>query len=411
MASENKENDLPRRLADLIIEDSDFAELERNLSTYCPFEAVGMVNAEIRHSAFLAHAIDPYRPHEFGPEFLRLLLDTILKTLEAPPISRLELHMADFDDVDVRREWQHIDVLVVLPSTKLVIAFELKIGAGEGFDQLGRYSQAIEAAWPDWRHLKLFLTRNAEQPSDDSWYPVDYGVVIEAIDRFTKAGNTGVPLARQTLTAYANMLRRRHMGNPDLEKIAETLWKKHAEALNFLLDRRPDADGGLGQMLLDRQAEIAKEAKTPTLTLVPEKSNRRWIKFNVEEWSSIPGFTQSQWTSSGHFIQVQIEVDPVFVKLFITLGPGPEEQREKFYDLCRDLMPRKGTKGADWKTISSKAVLSRSAIESATGPEELFERIQVHLQDWVKNQVTQVDRRLRPLIPENPASTSQVVSN
>ena len=398
-----------RQLAELIIEDPDFGELEKNLSTYCPFEAVGMVNAEIRHSAFLAHALDPYRPHEFGPEFLRLLLDTILKALEAPPISRLELHMADFDNVDVRREWRHIDVLVALPTAKLVIAFELKIGAGEGHDQLGRYSRAIEATWPaeaGWRHLKLFLTRNAEQPSDDTWYPIDYGLVIDAIDRFKNASDAGAPLARQTLIAYATMLRRRHMGSEQLDKIAETLWKKHAEALNFLLDRRPDADGGLGQMLLDRQSEIAASVSKGSLTLVPERSNKRWIVFHVKEWSDIPGFTLAQWTPSGHFIQVQIEVDPRFVKLFVTLGPGPEEYRANFYNMCRDLMPRKGAKGAGWKTVSSKTILGRSAIETADGPEELCDRIQEYLRDWVRNEVAQVDARLRPITAGGIASTA-----
>lgn len=387
-------------LAGLLIEDPDFGMLESSISEYCPFEAVGMVNEEIRHSAFLAHCIDPYRPHGFGADFLRLLLDTIVKGLAPPPVSRLELHLADFDKVDVRREWQHIDVLVVLPAIKLVVAFELKIGAGEGHDQLGRYSRAIEAMWPErdgWQHLKLFLTRSLDQPSDSSWHPVDYSVVTGAIDRFETESRAGSQLARDTLFAYANMLRRHHVGHEKLDAIADMLWKKHAEALNFLMERRPDADGGLGQMLLDRQEELAAAVSNDLLTLVPEKSSKRWVIFHVAQWWDIPNFNEAAWTPSGHFIQVQVEVDPSYVKLFVTLGPGPEEIRERFYGLCQDLMPKKAVKGVDRKTIYSRTILGQQAIKSADGAGELYERILFHLREWVRVEVAMVDGRLRPV--------------
>src|SRR5690606_33322428 len=198
----SKKSDLRSALAYLIIEDGNFTALEKGLSAYCPFEAVGMVNAEIRHSSFLAHSIDPYRPHNFGAEFLRILLDTILAAIEDPPISRLELHLADFDDVDVRREWRHIDVLVILPGVNLIIALELKIGAREGREQLSRYSRSIEETWPEqdgWRYLKLLLTRSSDLPTDESWHSIDYNLIVDAIKRFESSSVSGSPLAHDTL--------------------------------------------------------------------------------------------------------------------------------------------------------------------------------------------------------------------
>ncbi len=43
----------------------------------------------------------------------------------------LDLHLLDIEVVEVRREWRNIDLLLIVPGAKLVVAIELKIGASQ----------------------------------------------------------------------------------------------------------------------------------------------------------------------------------------------------------------------------------------------------------------------------------------
>ena len=58
---------------------ADFKKLENMVDVFCPFEAIGMVRQEIRHSNFLAYILDPNRPHEFGSSFLEDFFALILE--------------------------------------------------------------------------------------------------------------------------------------------------------------------------------------------------------------------------------------------------------------------------------------------------------------------------------------------
>ncbi|MFN7398524.1 MAG: PD-(D/E)XK nuclease family protein [Sandaracinobacter sp.] len=100
----------------LIVGNRDFAELERASRRFCPFEAIGMVRQEIRHAHFLSYCLDPLRPHGFGAEPLRAFLRALAASAPGgeTPLSVLEVHLADLSDVEVRREWRRIDLLVAV---------------------------------------------------------------------------------------------------------------------------------------------------------------------------------------------------------------------------------------------------------------------------------------------------------
>jgi len=44
-----------------LVFDPAFSELDRAFGTFCPFEAAGIENAEVRHGAFIATMLNPYR--------------------------------------------------------------------------------------------------------------------------------------------------------------------------------------------------------------------------------------------------------------------------------------------------------------------------------------------------------------
>jgi hypothetical protein len=230
-------------LADLFTRSEAFAELERALDIFCPFEAIGMVSQEIRHAHFLAYLLDPQRPHGFGSACLRAFLaaaadaqNVIVAEGVSQNLSRLDVHLMDLEGAVIRREWRSIDLLVEIPKHNLIVTVELKIDSSEHGDQLERYERLVKAQWPDpdTKHVFLYLTKNGDDPIDveknKAWIGLSLESVVSALQPEADKA-IGDPRAKELLKAYIDMLGRRHLTDERLEKLAADLWAKHREAL------------------------------------------------------------------------------------------------------------------------------------------------------------------------------------
>ena len=136
------------------------------------FEAAGMVRQEIRHSNVLSFLINPSEPHGLNDVLLRRLIHAVSqgpKHEESP--KQLDLALADFSDIKVRREEMHIDILLYSPKNKLVIVIENKVDASEGHEQLNKYREKIQkdSRFEGWKKLFVYLTIDGEEPSDSEW--------------------------------------------------------------------------------------------------------------------------------------------------------------------------------------------------------------------------------------------------
>lgn len=310
-----------------LISEDDFVLLEQRLNEFCPFEAVGMVNAEIRHGNFLAYVLNPFRPHGFKSALLSAFLNCVAR--HAPAIETMGLNVGD---AEVRREWRSIDLLIILPSAKMVLPIELKIDAVQGAGQLQRYRQIVEANWPSsegWRHFCIFLTKRHEEPEDDSWLPVrlrDLVADFELAEASAGATVAGLPM----LGSYLRMIRRRHLGNKDLEEIARRLWSKHEDALNFLASRRPAPLRDLFDTLKETDRYLAKALTAPGRTVVTDKHANDIIRFAFAEWDSLDGFLTSTWTPSKRLVLLEVKYADNKIDAFLHIGPGTTDAQEQY---------------------------------------------------------------------------------
>jgi hypothetical protein len=389
-------NNLERQIEKLVLEDELFLQLERGLSEFCPYESLGIVNAEIRHSAFLSFILDPYRTHGFGSVVLREVLDRILKDIDRPAaLSRLDLHLAELDAADVRREWNRIDLLIILNDIRLVVALELKISATEHGDQLSRYAEVIERQWPSnagkgWTQILLVLSRDGEQPSDDRWEKVTYDLIIAAIKVVLRKDGTGDPLARSMIKAYAQMLEKHHMGDTKLEELAQLIWRRHKEALEYLIERRPDNATELSEGIKSRMSQFAMAATVNGLTLEPLDCSNRYFLFGIKEWDQVLGMNQGTGrTSTNRIMVVQIENYQGKVSVKLVMGPGPSELRERFFRLVKPMMTRAAERLSEkWKTVDSKILVQKPTADEEFDLELQLEQIETGFKKFVSERVT-----------------------
>jgi PD-(D/E)XK nuclease superfamily len=283
------------QLADLVVANDDFDALEKALDVFCPFEAVGMVRQEVRHGHFLSYIFNPRRPHGFSDSCIRALMAAAARSnvSDTSGLSLLDIHMMNFDDAMIRREWRKIDILIEVPDQNLVVAIELKIDASEHSGQLARYRQIVETEWPNRRHLFLFLTKRGDEPSEKDgagWLSVDLESLTNELQSVA-AKEIGATDARQLLMAYLAMLGRHHLNDEKLEDLAARLWSKHPAALNFLADRRPDAVGDVFQWLIKAQDGLAEAISVHCgEAVVTDFWRQSAIRFAVPAWDAIPGF-------------------------------------------------------------------------------------------------------------------------
>lgn len=405
--SENARDEIDSKIESdiekLIIGNREFFEVEREFQAFCPFEAFGVVRAEIRHSSFLSYVMNPYKPHGFGSRILRDLLMTAAKVSRGADfvkseMSPLDVHLLELDQADVRREWNGIDLLITLKREKVIIAVELKIDSSQHSDQLRRYRNLVEKNWPpnQYRHVYIFLTKFDETPEDaEFWLPVRiHDFVVQLEETFSVIDNDSD--AFRLLRSYLQMLRRNHLSNPRLEDIARRLWLEHGEALDFLMSRRPDALADIMAALNNDIAALAKENKLVQGEFVPDQSALTVLRLGYQPWDDVPGFLSARWTDSRRLILFEVKREANRISAFMYLGPGTTPHRAKLADALKSRRLHRPTAkaGEEWMCLAKKQLYEiRESSEATDG--DPIKSIRLLLREFLNQAVPHFDFAIR----------------
>ena len=148
---------------------------------------------EVPVSRFLAWFFDPTEGHGLGDVCIRGLLGEAWRrrwdsTLDAGirhKLSPTYVAAQSFDGCLVRREVRigtgSLDVLVLDPKRRWLLAIENKYGAGEGKNQLQSYEEGLADLYPDWTRILVFLDVFGQAPSRPSWIGLDYVWLVDEI--------------------------------------------------------------------------------------------------------------------------------------------------------------------------------------------------------------------------------------
>ena len=392
----------------LVVDDDDFHTLEQALGGFCPFEATGMVGQEIRHAHFLGYMLDPQRPHGLGTGGLRAFMAAAARSVpnDGSGLSRLGVHLMNFDRAEVRREWRSIDLLVIVPDARLVVAVELKIDAREHGTLLRRYRDLVHAEWPSddgWRHLLLFLTKRGDAPSAEAaahWVAVP---LADVASELAGLAGEGASPAQDAVRAYVKMLRRHHLVDEPLEKLARQLWSRHAEVLKFLAVREPDATADVLAALGERVAQVADALSSAAGTRVtPDTSTGQYLRFAVPAWDEVAGMRSGTgWLpQSSRLLLFEIERDPRKGQLRcqFKLGPGDPDRRLAIFDALGGKDGDFGWKGglsAKWRQLATKTLATVKDGDPDFDPEQVAGQVAEGARAFLKARFSQYDTAVR----------------
>ena len=127
-----------------------------------PFEVMGVAGRELIYSSVLSWLLSDSVNGQFKQRFLDWLAERIHK-LDLKGRSGVD------EPVEVRTEFGdseagRIDVFAVFPGLNLAVAIEVKVWAGEGDDQIGRYQKFLDRRFPSQTRAVVFLTPHGGSP-------------------------------------------------------------------------------------------------------------------------------------------------------------------------------------------------------------------------------------------------------
>lgn len=362
------------------------------------FEAAGMVRQEIRHSNVLSFLINPSQPHGLNDGLLRRLIHVASqgkKHKDSP--KQLDLALADFSDIKIRREEMHLDILAYSPKNQLVVVLENKVDASEGFDQLSTYREKIQkdARFDGWKKLFVYLTIDGEEPSDSDWWvPLSYNQVLTMVNEaMAQSSELMSDDARMFVKHYIDLIGRVIVSeiDADLKEACMALYEKHEKIINIIL-KNIDFDGpridAIKTFLTDHDG-------------VEIYINRARLHFLPSDlFSAMPDVEfERAWAGQQNRkpITFWFEFDS-YIKLVVEVGPWVDKvARKKLVDalnlaLYKKVKNTKDTYTRVWSHIESinERATSEEMLEVMTG---LFDKLE---QDKVIEKVSRVISEIWP---------------
>lgn len=384
----NIDPEILKILQEFVVHNPELEKLESLLDRFNIFEALGAIRQEVRHSDFLAFLLNPRQNHGLGDVFIkRLLQEAIAQADSTQVISPIELDLWDLGNIDVRREWQSIDIMILDDEHHFAVVIENKIYSGEHDDQLSRYRQVVQQHYPTFGIVGLFLTPDGSTASNPDFIPISYALICQLVEDIVRNRETTLGQdVLELMSHYAEMLRRYIVGESEIEKLCQQIYRKHQRALDLIYEYRPDLQAEIKEYL----CELIES--NPLLEL--DHSSKTYTFFIPKKWD-LPILQRGQgWTRSGRILLFQFENRPEWLKLSLVLGPGPDYIRQRVFEIVSLNEPpfKRSFKalGKMWSTVYSRNILTKNFYVDKS-PEEIQTEISRKFKEFLDHEFPKME--------------------
>lgn len=282
------------------------AEAFRRGECYNVFNVLGVENMELSHSAFLAALLDPDGSHGMQDAFLKAFIDTIGHGGTKPELDTA--HAKVYTEYNIGNITEttggRIDILITDHSETgsgkaggHAIIIENKIWAADQPNQLVRYHNFAHEMYA--KYALLYLTRNGDEPSDQSKGELtDYRCISyrnDIIGWLQQCAQLAFdkPRVRETINQYINLLQQLTNQNTmeqNKEQLIQLLTnKENFEQATAVEQSMPDVRKHIFQDIFRKQVEEQlKKEDAPKVTIADCTSDgysSYTISFHPNGWT------------------------------------------------------------------------------------------------------------------------------
>ena len=350
-----------------LIMDPDLERLEDLLAEFNIFDVLKIERRELQHSALLAWLLNPSASHGLNDYFLRRFLTTAAAKAQDDGIigiTPLRVDAWKLADVEAATERHNIDILLTSVQDDFVCFIENKIGASEHSEQLERYLDTVEHEYQHNTTLPIFLTPDgiepANQDTSERYVALGYQPIADIIDHILDTRNSNISSGiAQLLDQYSRTLRRHVMTDGDnIDALAMQIYHKHREAIDLIINAKPTFEAA-GWEVLDSAVNVHGHL------LKRDYDAKLYHRFYAPALDVVAELKRATgWTQSRRMILFEVRYRER--TLAVVLGPGPQDTRQKVYDVAQDpdrirdvAMRRTQKLSGKWQTIYRKSILPK----------------------------------------------------
>jgi Fe-S cluster biosynthesis and repair protein YggX len=344
-----------------LVVDSDLDRLEALTAGFNIFEAIGSIRSELRHSDFLSFLLNPAESHGLNTKFTKaLLFDLVSKNRGQCNLSAIDIDLLELAQLEVRREWENIDILLLSEKEKFVCAIENKIGTKEHSNQLSRYQGIITNHFGDFKKLFIYLTVEGDTPLDDSdWltysYTDIYKLLVTLLDE--SKGSVGDDVFT-LMKHYAEMLDRHIMTENEIAELSKKIYQRHKKALDIIFEHKPD-------MLTETNEHIVQIIERyKELPVNFDHCTKSYIRFYIPQWDEVPAQKSGngKWTPSGRVLLFEVLNSMNEISMKLVIGPGDPIFRETVFNATENIKVFKGRSNklyGNWTQVFKKKLVNK----------------------------------------------------
>lgn len=257
------------------------------------FEVLKITGTEIRHSNMLAWLLDPKGSHGLDDTILRAVIQRLVSD-GAPLADVFQTLLMGYDDFEICREWQHIDILAISHSKRFYLCIENKVHSGEHDDQLARYKDALSKTFPDYSAIFAYLTPDGESPENEDdcqiWQVLSYKDILTIIENAIEGKSLPEDVSL-LIKHYLETIRRHVVANEDIKKICCEIYLRHKQALDLIFENRFDTAAQISEVI---QAWCT-EKNGAVIYYNPNDTSKTFVRFTTPYMDSVfPKFEKEQ---------------------------------------------------------------------------------------------------------------------
>lgn len=360
----------------LFVNNPHLDELEAYLNRFNPIRIMRMEGMELRHSNILAWLLDPLETHGLGDRFLKSFLSEALRGESAKGMpTALEITQADLQDIEVRREWQHIDIFLLSRRNNWAFIVENKFHAAQHKGQLSKYIDKVRSSFePEEGKLDIrgvFLTLHDEEPAEPSYVSIGYDAVCDLLTRAMQTEGQSLGKEVQVFLSHYIEIIKEAAGMSEererFERLARSLYRQHRKALDFIQEHGSATnfslalDDAFGDAWEDRGiVEIGR------LSICKLRSRGDRLRFLPLKWHGALGGDRYRWPGckdwwAGYPVVCWIEMfngdksAEGTLRLFAEVGPLSDfEARKELIDAIKDKARLAGIKEVGFQRTAAK---------------------------------------------------------
>lgn len=248
------------------------------------FDVLKISRAEIRHSNMLGWLLNPNENHGIGDRFLKAIIQEMVVNDTDGRYEVFQTLLLDLYSFTLYREWKNIDILLISEEEQFLIAIENKVGSHEHDNQLDRYRKTLEAEYPDYKKMFIFLTPDGDDPSDvENWDVLTYSSVAENLAKL-KSSMELQPDVELIIRNYLDVIRRDIVEDQQLVEVCNKIYAKHKKALDLIFEYRTDGRSQLADCI---RSALSKIAESGIIDFSVEESSGRLFEFHTTNMTKL----------------------------------------------------------------------------------------------------------------------------